>query len=261
VIQRFNFYDVYGYLIPGLALVALLWLPSAAVEHHLQDAKIEWVAAALAVAYVVGHLLQNLAANAVEIKFVRDAEVDKRNAVFALCRPIINRRTPYAEQQQGLYTMSRGLYVAFALCATYMLGWIIATYAIPGANAICCVLIGFALALILALSFVRNAPAISSKRRRLIDLTTMILTGVLLACSGLVVASAHAQRLDVATRLLSYAVCCAYLIVSIRFRALFHYFAGEFGAAVWTTFASEPNERPRSEEHADPPPASAESSE
>lgn len=27
MIERFNFYDIYGYLLPGATLVGLLWLP------------------------------------------------------------------------------------------------------------------------------------------------------------------------------------------------------------------------------------------
>lgn len=74
MIQRFNFYDVYGYLIPGLAIVALVWLPSAIVTHTWQNEKLEWLAVAAAVAYVFGHVIQNLAANAVSAKVVRNAD-------------------------------------------------------------------------------------------------------------------------------------------------------------------------------------------
>jgi hypothetical protein len=59
--DRFNFYDVYGYLIPGLVTLGVLWLPFRIVL----DVKLpsEWSATfvAIVVGYVVGHILQFLA--------------------------------------------------------------------------------------------------------------------------------------------------------------------------------------------------------
>jgi hypothetical protein len=62
VIKNFNFYDVYGYFLPGLVLLTLIWLPFG-VNGRLWPAK-ELASALIAVplAYVVGHILQTIAA-------------------------------------------------------------------------------------------------------------------------------------------------------------------------------------------------------
>ena len=61
MIERLNFYDVYGYLIPGLALLGALWVPFQLVTVFPPPA--QWATAFVAVVlgYVAGHLLQTLA--------------------------------------------------------------------------------------------------------------------------------------------------------------------------------------------------------
>jgi len=64
MIPNLNFYDVYGYLIPGLALTMLLWLPMGLIDKQWPAA--DWGSALVAVVigYVVGHIVQALARNA-----------------------------------------------------------------------------------------------------------------------------------------------------------------------------------------------------
>lgn len=64
MIERFNFYDVYGYLIPGVVLLLCVGLPSL-----LSGTKVElneWTAliVGVVVAYLAGHLIQTMAATA-----------------------------------------------------------------------------------------------------------------------------------------------------------------------------------------------------
>lgn len=61
MIQNFNFYDIYGYLLPGLALLGLLWLPFGLLTGKLPAT--EWTSAVvgIALAYITGHVLQNFA--------------------------------------------------------------------------------------------------------------------------------------------------------------------------------------------------------
>lgn len=68
MIKRFNFYDIYGFLIPGSALVAGLWLPYALIECKWPDRELASLAAALALGYVSGHILQVLANKALPSK-------------------------------------------------------------------------------------------------------------------------------------------------------------------------------------------------
>jgi hypothetical protein len=70
MIDRLNFYDLYGYLLPGLAVLGVLWFPLWVVAgKQLPDA---WSSAiiALAFCYVIGHLLQQLARDAFPQGFV-----------------------------------------------------------------------------------------------------------------------------------------------------------------------------------------------
>jgi hypothetical protein len=60
VIERFNFYDLYGYLIPGLALLGALWLPLWwLAQKEIPGA---WLSAAVAlvVAYLTGHVVARI---------------------------------------------------------------------------------------------------------------------------------------------------------------------------------------------------------
>lgn len=61
MIERFNFYDLYGYLIPGFIFLALLWLPFGLTDETLLE--LDWSSALLGLVfgYVVGHLIQGLA--------------------------------------------------------------------------------------------------------------------------------------------------------------------------------------------------------
>lgn len=88
MIQNLNFYDIYGYLIPGLALAILIWLPQGLIERHWPTA--DWTSALVAVVigYVVGHVVSALALNAVPPKtmdgrFPSDVLLDKGNEIFS----------------------------------------------------------------------------------------------------------------------------------------------------------------------------------
>lgn len=61
MIEKFNFYDVYGYFLPGAAVLLLLWLPIGLAHHKWPSG--DWTSAILgaALAYVAGVLLQTFA--------------------------------------------------------------------------------------------------------------------------------------------------------------------------------------------------------
>ncbi|MFZ0137686.1 MAG: hypothetical protein WAK89_11535 [Candidatus Sulfotelmatobacter sp.] len=61
MIERFNFYDVYGNLLPGLAFLGLLWLPFGITQHFWPSTAFTSAVAALAFAYILGHILQSFA--------------------------------------------------------------------------------------------------------------------------------------------------------------------------------------------------------
>jgi len=176
VIDRFNFFDIYGYLLPGAFLLALLWLPFGLVLGKWPPA--DWGSAVLvlALAYVGGHLLRNVAEAALSSKIkgpqghrrypsdllldaVRDAahpadlgnlkyrleaqirrefgpdvDVDAapwnkslemcRRVAFFKCRSFLvaKKAAAYAEQQQGMYELLRGIAAALAMAFAFYLG-------------------------------------------------------------------------------------------------------------------------------------------
>lgn len=63
MIERFNFYDVYGNLLPGIAFLALLWLPFGLTRQLWPSTAFSSAILALAFAYFLGHILQSFASN------------------------------------------------------------------------------------------------------------------------------------------------------------------------------------------------------
>src|SRR4051794_30126801 len=60
MIERLNFYDVYGYLLPGSFLLFLLWLPFGIVTGAWPPGEVTSALIAVVIAYITGHLLQGL---------------------------------------------------------------------------------------------------------------------------------------------------------------------------------------------------------
>lgn len=67
MIERFNFYDIYAYLIPGFVLVALLWLPFGIAADAWPQADFASAVAALLLGYVVGHVLHTVAGRSIRV--------------------------------------------------------------------------------------------------------------------------------------------------------------------------------------------------
>lgn len=65
MIDKFNFYDIYGYFLPGAAFLAVLWIPFGLVRNSWPSH--DWSSALIAAvfAYIVGHLMQSVATNAI----------------------------------------------------------------------------------------------------------------------------------------------------------------------------------------------------
>ncbi len=173
MIDKFNFYDIYGYFLPGLALVGVLWLPFGPVAQAWPKA--DWGSALLAIvaAYVLGHLMLYVSTNVVPSYDIRKSTLDQdrypsstvldsdssdlssdmrekiaravdrkfelnlhtedsvgnfdaiRKDAFFLARHslIRDKAASYAEQFQAMYSLTRGLTVAFAVGTSYYLGW------------------------------------------------------------------------------------------------------------------------------------------
>ena len=65
MIDKFNFYDIYGYFLPGAAFLAVLCIPFGLVRNSWPSH--DWSSALIAAvfAYIVGHLIQSVATNAI----------------------------------------------------------------------------------------------------------------------------------------------------------------------------------------------------
>jgi len=61
VIERFNFYDIYGYLLPGATLLGILWLPFGIISGSWPAAQLAATVFILGFSYVIGHVLQTIA--------------------------------------------------------------------------------------------------------------------------------------------------------------------------------------------------------
>jgi hypothetical protein len=66
MIDKFNFYDIYGYFLPGLAFLAVLWLPFGLATHTWPASSWGSAIIVLAVAYLMGHFLQTFGATGLE---------------------------------------------------------------------------------------------------------------------------------------------------------------------------------------------------
>lgn len=64
MIDKFNFYDIYGYVLPGAGILAVLWLPIGLTKKTWPAADFGSAIIAAAIAYIAGHLLQMIANHA-----------------------------------------------------------------------------------------------------------------------------------------------------------------------------------------------------
>jgi chromate transport protein ChrA len=163
VTEKFNFYDIYGFALPGFLLLAVLWLPFGLIEAKWPDAELSSALLGIIIAYIIGHVLQQVARQAMPSNFlggrfpstaildehnatftgefkrrlakqIKDVfEIDVsygssdqvRNDAFFLCRSALikSKTVAYAEQFEGLHALMRGLTAAFAIAVVYYLGW------------------------------------------------------------------------------------------------------------------------------------------
>lgn len=157
---KFNFYDIYGFALPGFLLLAVLWLPFGLIEGKWPDAEFSSALVGVIIAYFAGHVLQQVAGNAIPSDFLggrhassvfldeKDSTFSKefknrlrlqilstfqldvsnegeRRDAFFLCRSALikSKTVVYAEQFEGLYALMRGLCAAFGIAVVYYFGW------------------------------------------------------------------------------------------------------------------------------------------
>jgi len=67
---KFNFYDIYGFALPGFLLLAVLWLPFGLIDGHWPDAEFSSAILGVILAYIAGHVLQTVAQVAIPSNFL-----------------------------------------------------------------------------------------------------------------------------------------------------------------------------------------------
>jgi hypothetical protein len=79
LIEKFNFYDIYGYFLPGAVFLAALWGPYALVKGSWPSSS--WGSAIIAIifAYVAGHLIQSIATFALPASSLKTDSGQTRN--------------------------------------------------------------------------------------------------------------------------------------------------------------------------------------
>jgi hypothetical protein len=166
MIDRFNFYDIYGYVLPGLAALGVGWFPFWFLA--TRDLPAGWSSALVGVviAYLLGHVLKPLGTSALwrdepSVAMLDDAtfpnemrvlllavihrrlgiqvgaapaddpaEKARRQAAFFACRSALiqSEAVSYAEQFEALYVACRGVAFAAILAVPYWWGWMIGRY-------------------------------------------------------------------------------------------------------------------------------------
>lgn len=86
---KFNFYDIYGFAIPGFLLLAVLWLPFGLIENRWPVAEFSSALVGVILAYIAGHVLQTVARLAIPSSFEDGGRIsssvylDKDNRAFS----------------------------------------------------------------------------------------------------------------------------------------------------------------------------------
>ena len=266
MIERFNFYDVYGYLIPGAVALSLFWLPFAlAVTPNLPKTLTGATGAAVlaVLAYVTGQLLQMFAATilsernernerpstyridrspireelakAIEQRFPTIKILDERgqrDAAMLLCRShlVAQGQAAYAEQQQGMYAFMRGISTAAAGAASFTAGWFLGSFFAAFAPHARQFAMGIGVGVLAILIFTVRAKKIEEKQRKERAIFATLLVTFAVAV-GFACGSDHASY-----RWAMLALALVELLIALRtFRAYIH-FAEHFVDQVYRDF-------------------------
>jgi hypothetical protein len=77
LIEKFNFYDIYGDFLPGLALLGVLWLPYGITRRTWPASNWGSTIIAVAVAYMLGHLMLYVSTSVIPSHDVKKSSPDK----------------------------------------------------------------------------------------------------------------------------------------------------------------------------------------
>jgi hypothetical protein len=276
LIKRFNFYDVYGYFLPGSTFLILLLLPIVIIDGKLPPGELTTAVLAIGLAYIAGHILQALAVNtipstakvgkarrfpsdilldqdhifssALKEKIIKkiqevyglDASVaDQRADAFFVCRSALikGNSVSYGEQFQGLYSLMRGLTIAFLLGAVYNAGW--GMTFLPDFRSMAWIGLcgGLSCALLSELLGSRSKPGV----RRLAALISLGLVALALLSTGYLLGVARTTTKDFRSLIIPIALASSFM--AVKCYKSYTYFTWEFAKAVYRDFLNY--EKPR----------------
>lgn len=78
MVEKFNFYDIYGYLLPGLVFIGLAWLPFGLLFGIWPKPEISSAILVLLAGYILGHIIQSFGSKLIP-STVRDQFGNKRH--------------------------------------------------------------------------------------------------------------------------------------------------------------------------------------
>lgn len=292
MIERFNFYDLYGYAFPGLAAILVVWLPFGLVVKSWPNASSTSaavvIAAVAAAAYLVGHLMQTIAAVSfpssrkkgdrillpsvlqldpsdstfspelkaqigrrvsswfdldIDVKREADDALAKlRQDAFFMCRGVVNQSSSYAEQQEGMYTLMRGLVLASMTGFWYTAGWALSGWRTPNLHSAIVVVFVIGAGATLGFSALRIFEKIPTKISMRLDRFSVIAIAASFLSAGLFLGSGNTPSPEVSYVL--WALVAVYGVAFLRFFVAYRIFASGFAKTVWNHFAAEPLARP-----------------
>jgi hypothetical protein len=277
VSERFNFYDIYGYLIPGLTLVTLLWLPFGIIQPSSLNAGLGAAAAAVLVGYIVGHFVAATAGGLISAKTARSKDGQPAFPSIVLLNPSDDKLNPELKTRLAknvAASFSLDLHVgeeaddhignirqaAFFLCRPVVNKITAYPEQFEGLYAMMS-----SVAIDFALGFAYMLGWTAACYVNFADATLVAYAGIALALLAVVafaVRDARTPRNAVSALALLF-FCCAYVLglqtaippdrmpvfpiiaalclaASFRFKSQYRYFANEFAKAVWTYFPDTP---------------------
>lgn len=85
---KFNFYDIYGFALPGFLLLAVLWLPFGLIANNWPDAEFSSALVGVILAYFIGHVLQTVAlvtipSSSIDGRYPSNVFLDKNDDTFS----------------------------------------------------------------------------------------------------------------------------------------------------------------------------------
>jgi hypothetical protein len=151
VIEKFNFYDIYGYFVPGCSLLGLLWLPYGISKRCWPSTELGPALVGVVFAYIVGHVLQILSTKAFpsqipdhlgNSRYSSEVFLDPENSAFStefkerLAKLVKDdfdidlaiERSPKKDTDQEFAPVSRSRQDAFFLCRGTLIREKIAAY-------------------------------------------------------------------------------------------------------------------------------------